>query len=185
VFTDKDVTTSTTPTSTATPSGHDVVEVISEEKMKKLLAEKKEKQEVAEKKKDIADKELQQNGAGRSAAKLVARQSMKSDAKFSAVAGLTKEASIGAATPPALGTTLVTIALRVHRGTKTVHTKTITQSPSISAGKPRFEGSEAGMVDYAASTTLTARSSLACITIRSQGAHSTICPGSSCWNGDC
>ena len=153
--------------------------------MKELLANKKKEQGIAEKKKDIADKEPQQNGAGKNAAKLIARQSMESDGDFSAVGGLIKEASVAAATPPALGTTLVTMTLRVPRGTENVGTKTTTQSPSVSARKPRFEGSEAGMVDSAASSTLTARSSLACITIRSQGAHSTICPDSSCWNGDC
>ena len=185
MFTDKDVTTSTTPASTATPSGYDIVEVISEEKMKELLATKKKEQEVAEKKKDIADKELQQNGVGKHVAKLVPRQDIGPDGNISALGELTKESSVRAVTLPPFGTTLTIRTLRIPRGTGTIHTKTITQSPSVSAGKPRLEGPEAGMVDSVANSTLTARSSLACITIRSQGAHSTICPGSSCWNGDC
>lgn len=271
VFTDKDVPTSTTSAGTAEASGHEVVEVISEEKMEELMAKKKK-----EKKEDIADKELRPNGAGKNAVKLVARQSIESggafslagglakkasvtavtspsvgttdvtiklplisftvtmtttqaaylegkagsggselvdyavstartahlrappnapklvarqdsvlDSESSATGGFTKEADVDAVTPPVLGTTLMTMTLRVPRETETIDTKTIEQFPSFSAGKPRFEGPEAGMGDRAASTALTARSSLPCITLRSQGAHSTICPHSSCWTGDC
>lgn len=156
--------------------------------MKELMAKKSRKQEAAEKEqkeKDIADKKLQQNDAEKNAVKLVARQDLEPDSEFSAGGGLTKDGSVNAVTSPALGTTLMTMTLRVPRETKTIDTKTITQSPSFSAGKPRSEGPEAGTGDRAASTTLTARSSLPCITLRSQGAHSTICPHSSCWNGDC
>jgi hypothetical protein len=186
VATDVDVPSSTTPTGTAKASSHDVVEVISEQELKELMAkEKKKKQEAAEREKDITDKELQPNGAERKAAKLVARQSMAYDGEFLAEEKSDEAASVNAVTPLSLDTTLMTITRRLPLETEVKETKTMTQSSSCSAGKPRFEGPRAEVIDFAASTTLTARSSLTCITLRSQGAHSTICPDSSCWNGDC
>jgi hypothetical protein len=163
VATDVDVPSSTTSAGAAQISGHDVVEVMTEQKMKELMMMEKKKKETAEKKeKDIAVK------GHRNAARLVARESMG--------------ASVDAVTPPPIRTTLMTLT----RGTPLeTETETITQSPSYPAGKARFEGPEAEMVDSGVSTTLTARSSLACITIRSQGAHSIICPDTSCWTYDC
>lgn len=183
VSTDRDVPTSTTPAGTAEASGYDVVEVISEEKMKELMAKKNKKQEAAgkeKKEKDIADMEVQQNGAEKNAAKLVARQDMDFDGEVSTVGRLTKKASATAVTSPTFGTTLVTLKLPFPS------TYTITTAQAAYPGrKAGSEGPEAEMVDSAARTTENARLSLPCITLRSQGAHSTICPHSSCWNGDC
>jgi hypothetical protein len=167
VATDVDVPSSTTAAGAAKISGHDVVEVMTEQKMKELMMmEKKKQKEMAEKKeKEVADK------GHRNAARLVARESM--------------EAPVDVLTPPPFRTTLMTITRGTPLETETADIETITQSPSYPVEKARFEDPRAEMVDLAVSTTLTARSSLACITIRSQGAHSTICPDSSCWNDDC
>jgi hypothetical protein len=82
VATDVDVPSSTAPASTAKISGHDVVQVMTKQEMKKLMAAEKKKKELAERKKqqDIADK-----GLNRHDARLVARQSMGSDGEFFAV----------------------------------------------------------------------------------------------------
>ena len=164
--TDVDVPSSTTAAGAAKISGHDVVEVMTEQKMQELIAMEKRKKELAEKQKqkDIADR------GHRIAARHVARESI--------------EASVDAATPPPVRTTLMTITRGAPLETE-AETETITQSPSYPTRKARFEGPEAEVGDSGVSTTLTARSSLACITIRSQGAHSTICPDTSCWNDDC
>jgi hypothetical protein len=168
VATDVDVPTSTTAASSAKISGHDVVQVLTEQEMKKLMAAEKKKKELAEKKKQ---QELADKGLNRHDARLVARQSMGPGGEISAVN--TVKAS-------SFDTTLMTITRRAVLETGTSDAKITTQSPSYPAGKP--EGSGAEMVD---SVVTTARSTLACITIRSQGAYSTICPDSSCWNGDC
>lgn len=164
--TDVDVPSSTTAAGAAQISGHDVVEVMSEEKMKKLLAMEKKKKEMAEKmEKDIADK------GHWNAARLVARESM--------------EGSLNVLTPPPFRTTPMTRTRGIPLETETADTETIEQSPSYPAGEAGFEDQAAEMVASVVSTTLTARSNLACITIRSQGAHSTICPDTSCWTYDC
>jgi hypothetical protein len=168
VATDVDVPSSTTAASSAKISGHDVVQVLTEQEMKKLMAAEKKKKELAEKKKqqEIADK-----GLNRHDARLVARQSMGPDGKFFAVDTVTS---------PSFDTTLMTIKRRAALETRIADAKTIAQAPSYSAERPGVP--EAGMSDFAVTA---ARSTLACITIRSQGSYSTICPDSSCWNGDC
>jgi hypothetical protein len=170
VATDVDVFSSTTAADSAKISGHDVVQVMTEQEMKKLMAAEKRKKELAEKKKqqDIADK-----GLNRHDARLVARQSMGSDGECFAV---------NAVTAPSFDTTLMTITRRAALETGAVDAKAITQASSHSEKKANSEEQKAGMSDFAVTT---ARSTLACITIRSQGAYSTICPDNSCWNGDC
>jgi hypothetical protein len=168
VATDVDVPTSTTAAGSAKISGHDVVQVLTEKEMKKLMKAEKKKKELAEKKKqqEIADKALNRHDA-----RLVARQSMGLDGESFAM---------DTVKAPSFDTTLMTITRRAALETATSDARTTMQSPSYSAEKP--EVLEADMVDSAVTT---ARSTLACITIRSQGAYSTICPDSSCWNGDC
>jgi hypothetical protein len=170
VATDVDVPSSTTGADSAKISGHDVVQVMTEQEMKTLMAAEKRKKELAEKKKqqDIADK-----GLNRHDARLVARQSMGSDGECFAV---------NAVTAPSFDTTLMTITRRAALETGAVDAKAITQASSHSEKKANSEEQKAGMSDFAVTT---ARSTLACITIRSQGAYSTICPDNSCWNGDC
>jgi hypothetical protein len=124
VATDVDVPTSTTAASSAKISGHDVVQVLTEQEMKKLMAAEKKKKELAEKKKqqEIADK-----GLNRHDARLVARQSM----------GLDGEAfAMDTVKAPSFDTTLMTITRRAALETATSDAKTTMQSSSYSAEKP-------------------------------------------------
>lgn len=155
VATDVDVPTSTTSAGKPEFSGHEVVEVVSEQQMKEIMAAEKRKKEMAEKKKEqeIADKGL--------AAELIARRDIAS---------------------PSFDTTLMTIMRLTPHQTGDADAITITQSPSYPAKKPRSETSKVGMAESGRGD---APSTLACITLRSQGAYSTICPDSSCCNGNC
>jgi hypothetical protein len=145
-----------------------VVEVVSEEKVKEMIAKDKKKKEMAEKKKekDIADKGLQQD-----VARLVARQSMGPDSEFFAER---RRVTIDNVIPP--DTTLRSKTRHAASETETVGTKTITQSPSYSAEKSRSNGPGAEMGDSAVITARAAQSTMLCITIKRQGAYSTICP---------
>jgi hypothetical protein len=168
VATDVDVPTSTTAAGSAKISGHDVVEVVSEEKVKEVIAKDEKEKEIAAKKKekDIADKGLPQD-----AARLVARQSIGTDGGFSTGG---KKATEDIIIPP--DTTLRSRIRYTSSKTETVDTKTIMRSPSYSAEKSRSNSPGAEMGDSATITARAAQSDMFCITIKRQGAYSTICP---------